>query len=171
LKQKQIKITYKPFDKPIQEDIVNPQHLKQFNNRWFLFAYNTEYGCIFNYALDRIQNIEELGEAFAPLDINWMDYFWDIIGVTKPEEGQIEKIVLRFSEKRINYVLTKPLHPTQKPYKWDEDVEYRIVSIEVIPNNELYQLLLSFGSDLVVLSPESIRENMKEKIEQMRNNY
>jgi predicted DNA-binding transcriptional regulator YafY len=169
VKQKQIQLTYQPYNKSEEVFIVNPQHLKQFNNRWFLFAYNPEVESIYNFPLDRILDIEELSKSFEPLDINWIDYFDDIVGVTKPEDGQVEKIVLKFSEHRINYVLTKPLHGSQRPYKADESGTS--ISIEVIPNRELYQLILSFGADVIVIQPKHVREEIKTIINAMKDNY
>src|SRR5690554_1680378 len=133
LKRKQIKISYRPYGKPEFYATVIPYHIKQYNNRWFLFCYNVEYQSISNYPLDRVITIEELAENFEPSDMNWLDYFDDIIGVSKLEGGALEKIYLKFSDKRIDYVLTKPLHGSQKRDKADKDG--RTISIEVIPNN------------------------------------
>ena len=169
LKRKQVKITYEPYGKSEFEAIVCPYHIKQYNNRWFLFCFNEEYKSISNYPLDRITDIEELNASFESSAINWLDYFDDIIGVTKPEEGKLEKIYLKFSEKRINYVLTKPLHGSQKMDK--SDVEGRTISIEVIPNQELYQLLLSYGEDVIVLSPKLVQEEIKRRIRNMNTSY
>ena len=169
LKRKQIQINYEPYGKPQFNVIVYPYHVKQYNNRWFLFCYNKEYQSISNYPLDRINSIEELNENFTPSIINWLDYFDDIIGVTRPEEGKLEKIHLKFSENRINYVLTKPLHGSQKLDKSDDT--QRTIIIEVIPNNELYQLLLSFGGDVEVKKPIEIRKEIVERVKNMINNY
>lgn len=46
-------------------------------------------------------DIEELADDFEPSTINWMDYFDDIIGVTKPEGVEVEKIKLKFFEQRL----------------------------------------------------------------------
>jgi predicted DNA-binding transcriptional regulator YafY len=169
VKQKQTKIIYEPYGKPQLNVIVYPYHVKQYNNRWFLFCFNEEYHSISNYPLDRIISIEELSDSFESSDINWLDYFDDIIGVTKPDDCKLAKIHLRFSEMRINYVLTKPLHGPQKLDKADE--EGKTISIEVIPNNELYQLLLSFGEDVEVISPQEVRTEIRGKIKIMKNIY
>jgi hypothetical protein len=169
LKRKKTKLIYEPYGKPQQEVIICPYYVKQYNNRWFLFCFNEVYQSISNYPLDRIESITELADNFEPSDINWMDYFEDVIGVTKPEELDIELIKLKFSEHRINYALTKPLHSTQKIDRTDETG--RTVTIEVIPNSELYQLLLSFGADLEVITPKIVRDQMKEKIAKMKQIY
>ena len=66
-------------------------------------------------------------------------------------------------------MLTKPLHGSQKLDTADEDGN--TISIEVIPNNELYQLFLSFGADIEVVFPSVVRSEMKEKINKMYKNY
>ncbi|MBA6151441.1 helix-turn-helix transcriptional regulator [Gelidibacter maritimus] len=169
VKRKQIKLTYEPYGKPPFEEVVHPYYVKQSNNRWFLFCFNPRYQTISNYALDRMVSIEELAEKFEPSTINWLDYFYDIIGVTKPEDAQIEKIHLKFSEQRLHYVLTKPLHGSQKLDRTDPDG--RTVTIEVFPNKELYQLLLSYGPDVEVLAPDVVREEIALRIKNTNTIY
>lgn len=169
VKKKSIKLVYEPYGKPQQEITVNPYHLKQYNNRWFLFCQNPNYNTLSNYPLDRIVSIEETSETFIDPNINWMDYFDDYMGVTKPENKEIMEIKIRFSSKRINYVITKPLHGTQKLDK--EDQEGLTIKIEVMSNPELYQTLLAFGPDAEVISPELVKKEMTEKIKLMLRNY
>ena len=169
IKRKVVEIAYRPYNKDSEILNVHPYHLKQHNNRWFLICYNEKYEALSNYPLDRIESIKETSKDFQEPSINWVDYFDDIIGVTKPEDRQEVEITLHFSQKRINYVLTKPLHGTQKPDK--SDASGLTIKIQVIPNPELYQLILSFGEDVEVISPIDVRTIVKDKINQMKNNY
>lgn len=169
LKRKKIKITYKPFNKEPRAIVLSPFHLKQYNNRWFLFAKHPDFENISNYPLDRIELIEELAEAAEEKDVNWQDYFDDIIGVSDRENGELITITLKFSANRISYIKTKPLHNSQRLFK--EDEEGRTVIIKVIPNRELTQLILSFGPDVEVLEPEFLRKEIKEKVEEMNSKY
>ena len=50
------------------------------------------------------------------------------------------------------------------------DKEYRI-SIDVIPNNELIALLLSFGSQLEVLEPQNVRDMMRDHVKTLNKFY
>ncbi|MHB1105025.1 MAG: helix-turn-helix transcriptional regulator [Lutibacter sp.] len=173
VRKKVLNIEYKTFDQSESYDRkIHPYHLKQYNNRWFLFGYEEgdKYTGITNLALDRIHNIEETTENIKPDTISWGDYFDEIIGVSKNPEDEAIKIKLRFSEQRIKYVLTKPVHgATQKLDK--SDLENRTILIEVIPNRELYQLLLSFGSDVEVLEPATIINELKKQAEEILNYY
>jgi predicted DNA-binding transcriptional regulator YafY len=168
-KEKTALIEYQPYGKESNSFLIYPYHLKQYNNRWFLLCKTVGFETLSTYPLDRIKNVEESGEKYNETGIDWLDYFDEMIGVTKTEEAKSEKIVLRFSEKRINYVKTKPLHGTQKVLK--SDPLGLTLQIEVIPNRELYQVLLSFGEDVVVLSPNTVKENIKQKISNMYDNY
>ena len=62
---------------------------------------------------------------------------------------------------------TKPIHPSQKV--WIED-ETGYVSLTVRPNNEMYSVLLGYGY-LEIVSPESVREEMKRRIDNLRLHY
>ena len=171
VKKKAAKVKYKPFNKAAYEINIHPYHLKQYNNRWFLMAKTDGYDSISNLALDRIINIEESKVDYEETAINWLDYFYDIIGVTKPENCKPEKIILKFTKKRFNYVITKPIHPSQKNHIHGEDEDETAISVEVIPNKEFYQLLLSFGEDVMVISPKQIRNKLIEKINKTKGNY
>lgn len=133
-----------------RESVFHPWYLKQYNNRWFLFGYDEsmEQLEVVNKAIDRIDSFERLpGRDYKPCTIKWKDYFEDIVGVTRPSEGKIKKIELVISEARAPYIVTKPLHPSQKS-RHLEDGRLRVV-LELIENRELRQMLYSLGPDLI----------------------
>lgn len=167
--QQTLEITYQPYDKDEFKITFFPYHLKQFNSRWFLLGRNPDYKNLSNYPLDRIKTIKNMARPYQETSIDFEEYFEDLIGVTMPLESKLEEIVLRFSENRINYVLTKPIHGSQKIDK--SDSSGLIIKIKVIPNPELYQLILSFGEDVSVLSPKSVVELAAKKIKLMNQNY
>ncbi|WP_420378788.1 helix-turn-helix transcriptional regulator [Gilvibacter sp.] len=169
IKKKVVNITYKPFKKEPQQHLIHPYHLKQYNNRWFLFGVNDYYGTMSNFPLDRIEQIVETEKDAVPDTTDWEDYFSDIIGVTKPKEGEITEIALLFSDDRIDYVTSKPIHQTQRPDRSDDSGQTML--IKVIPNRELIQLILSFGKDVEVLRPKEVRDQVAEIISTTNNYY
>ena len=164
-----LNIRYKSFkaNKPITCEI-HPYFLKQYNNRWFLFGWNTEFGMITNFALDRIEAISPmLGEYRPkPANVDFDEYFEDIVGVTITQGAKVEHIVMRVAPDQYPYIINKPLHSSQHNY----DKEFRI-SIDVKPNKELIALLLSFGSQLEVLEPQSVRDMMREHVKTLNKFY
>ena len=156
-----IELTYQSFKANESISVIlHPYYLKQYNNRWFLFGLSDEYKNISVYALDRIKSIKKINTKYKlNKSINFEEYFEDIIGVTLPNEKKAEKILLKLTKEYAPYVVTKPLHGSQKEKKRCEDGSL-IVSIEVIPNHELMNLLLSMGTGVEVLKPESLRKEM-----------
>lgn len=163
--QQTIEMDYQPFDKPKVHWTLSPYHIKQYNNRWFLLAAN-EQGQIMNIALDRIVAIEPSHAKYQLTDIDFEEYFDDVIGVTIPDVPT-EHVLLKFSPRRFPYVHTKPLHHSQKV----KDKTNGIIEITVKPNRELMALLLEFGDDVEVLQPEHLRREIKEKIQRMQQLY
>lgn len=157
--QRVLKMKYKPFNQPEEEYEFHPYFLKQFNNRWFVLGRNEneskEDKNTWNLALDRIVTLQETDLSYVPSSIDWEDHFYDIIGVTR-HPGDPEEVVLMFYE-GMDYVKTKPLHPTQKTRETKQGLEVRL---QVIPNFELKKLILSFGTQVEVIAPKDLREKI-----------
>lgn len=169
-KKETLKIAYRSFNmKEPSTSNVSPYYLKQYNNRWFLFGSIDGSKQITNYALDRIIEITEAHTDYNPTDIDFKDYFEDVIGVSVPKGQTCERIKLWVSQEQFRYIQTKPIHGSQKVIEANHDGF--IIELELIPNYELEQLLLSYGEKIVVLSPVSLRDKIKERISQSYKNY
>lgn len=161
-----LRIRYTKFTQESFEWVIHPYYIKEYNNRWFLFGLNEEYDTLYNMPLDRIENIQQINREYIPSKIDIEKHLCDVVGVSVlPLEK--EKIRLRFSNCRFPYVLTKALHHSQRIV----DVDNNIVEINVIPNNELDALILSFGKDVEVLSPFSYRTKIQSIIKESYENY
>lgn len=66
-----------------------------------------------------------------------------------------QTIRLLLDKENAPYVITKPLHSSQKVE--EERPDGIVISIHVIPNFELEKEILSFGDRMIVLSPEKLR--------------
>lgn len=154
--QQVLSIRYRDFAGKDFRYIFHPYYLKQYNQRWFLIGLNESAPDAFwNLALDRIRDLESIPRAFIPTDVDFEDYFYDIIGVTHQVDAAIETILLKFSPQSLPYVLTKPLHPSQKTKKSGAET---LIQIEVKPNYELFSVLRSFGKNVEILEPAPVRE-------------
>ena len=84
--------------------------------------------------LDRIQDVEELDsivyQEYEGLDIN--DYFKDVVGVSVDVQGKKERIVLKLYSSAINYILTKPIHHSQRIIEATDN--YYLIELKLIPN-------------------------------------
>ncbi len=165
-------ITYKSF-KSIEEKKFpfHPFLLKEFNNRWFLIGRRKRGQPIVNLALDRIITIDydlktpHLNENFDP-DL----YYKNVVGVTVNTGIQPRRIELWIDPNNAPYVLTKPIHNSQRLIKQNEDGSI-IIHLLVIPNYELERIFLGFGNGLEVLQPEYFRKRMTELMQLALNRY
>lgn len=164
INQQPLKVNYRSFDDKSFEWTIHPYYIKQYNNRWFLIGWNPEYNNLTNIPLDRIDDIVPTHVDFIPnKNIDFDRYFEDVIGVTVNKKPA-QKVTLRFTPKRLQYILTKPIHKSQVCI----DIDKGLVAIKVIINKELEALLLSFGPDVEVIEPQTLRDLIQDKI---KNSY
>ena len=151
-----LRVTYTTFTEITYEWIIHPYYIKEYNNRWFLFGLNEENMALYNIPLDRIEDVQQVNKEYISSETNIEKHLENVIGVSV-YPADIENIRLKFSKHRFPYVMTKAMHHSQKIV----DLDNRIVEINVIPNNELDALVLSFGKDVEVISPMSYREKIQ----------
>jgi predicted DNA-binding transcriptional regulator YafY len=165
-----LEIQYSTFKgNKVQYSTFYPYQLKEYNKRWFLIGRSAEYQTLSVLPLDRIEAIEELQLRFEPCEVDLEEFFEDIIGVTKPKETVAKKIVLMVEENLWPYLESKPLHGSQKR-RASTDGKLT-VEMEVIPNYELEQLLLSYGEGIVVLAPQTLVDRLSSRVQAMASNY
>ncbi|MGG5614710.1 helix-turn-helix transcriptional regulator [Myroides odoratimimus] len=159
-------ILYKPFKHVNSTSFtIAPYFLKQYNNRWFLFGLNYKIKKIQNIALDRIVDLEvSTSEIYLKNDIDFEEYFDDIVGVTNFEDSEVLNIKIQLSENIIPYIKSKPIHGSQRIIK---DVLY----LSVKYNYELESLILSYGENMKVLEPIHVKNNVIKRLNNAINKY
>lgn len=161
-----IKVMYQGFRQEQPEQMeVHPYFLKQYNSRWFLLGWNTEYENITNLAIDRIKSLKETQEDYIEKDFDFDEFFDDVLGVTI-HDTPIEEIVIRIDNSLWPYVESKPIHGSQAILKKEDD--YTLIRLKLKINYELVSTLLSYGDELSVVAPESLIKLLRDKIEKMR---
>lgn len=162
-----VRIAYRNFEEREFEWTIHPYYIKEYNNRWFLIGYNPQYDRLTNIPLDRIDEIEPCHIEYVPnTSTDFTKYFDNVIGITV-SEAPVQEIKLRFSKQRLQYVLTKPIHKSQRC----SDTGTGIVTLQLIPNRELETLILSFGPDVEVLEPMFLRNKIQDKIRESYGHY
>lgn len=140
-----------------------PYLLKEYRNRWFLIGSKNNAYPLLNLAIDRIIEVRKTDKVFTDeIRFDAETYYKNVIGVTVEHDMEAETVVLFVTRKHAPYVLTKPLHHSQKLI---EHNEYGItVSFEVQHNFELEKEILGLGDGAVVLSPDRLRANITERL-------
>lgn len=181
--KKAIKIEYHPIHNK-KSNVVElyPQLLKQYNARWFLFGLAMDKKKILTFSLDQIENIQVSSKKYEQSNIDWNEYFDDMIGVTKKDDEIPQDIVFWASKKECAYLEGKPIHSSQKKFKKDHATElsnkYKVpnehgnfFSIKCIINFELKRELVSKFGERIVLEPESLRNEIIDDIKTMLSRY
>jgi predicted DNA-binding transcriptional regulator YafY len=172
IKKVTLVITYKSF-KSIEESKFHfhPFILKEFNNRWFLIGKRKDSAPVSNLALDRIIAIDyDFNLPYLEEDFDAESFYKNIIGVTVNSGLQPRRIELWVNPENAPYVLTKPLHQSQRLIQENEDKSV-IVHLFISPNYEMERLLLGFGDGIEILRPENLRNRMKKILQKALNRY
>ena len=152
-------IDYRRFGLDPKQRTIFPYYLKQYRRRWYLFATIVDHEFITCFSLDRILSCSKNDSVpFVESGVDFNHYFDDIVGVSHPDNGQVEHIVLKGDRWVEYYLSTLPIHPLQQLESLGE--EGCRVTLDVMFNNELIQELAFYGDHLCVESPMSLREMM-----------
>ena len=179
-----IELHYHKFSSVQSELTANvyPYLLKEYNRRWFLIVAAESDGKILCFGLDRIDSVVPLpSHKYIDYAGEITEIFDDIIGVTLNEKSPVYNIIFWVSDPSKDYVITKPIHESQKNICGSEELKLRekyptlfngkFFSIDCKENYELIRELTSFGKELIVLSPVIIREKIKKRVSELIDNY
>ena len=168
---KVISLTYQGFWQTEAHNLmVAPYCIKAFKQRWYLIARKVKSGDMHTYALDRIQGMAITDDKFAlPKDFDAEELFGTVYGIVLDQEEKVERIEINVYNNQAKYFRTLPLHSSQKEIGSDEYCtvfEYRLK-----PTYDFIQELLLHGPDVEVIHPESLRQIMKRRIQEMAELY
>ncbi|MXV38241.1 WYL domain-containing protein [Flavobacteriaceae bacterium Ap0902] len=172
-KKQVLQITYQGFKDTTPTTFeFHPYILKQYNRRWFVFGRNNDKDIhTWSIPLDeRLVNFKVLKDKdYIDSNIDWDTYFNYQVGIVRPLDANVEKVVLKFYNGREAYFKTKPFFPNYDEFFEDDKQDQ--VWFETIINRELIQQILSYGEDVEVLEPASLREVMRCKISTLNKRY
>jgi predicted DNA-binding transcriptional regulator YafY len=140
-----------------------PYFLKEARNRYFVLGRERITQRTMILALDRIQEVNETKERFElqpGLDIE--TFFKDTVGVSVSDKPA-EEVVLHVSRYRAPYILTKPIHHSQRQTGIGD--RYVELTLNVQLTFELESEILSFGNDVQVVKPIQLRRRIRKILE------
>ena len=152
--------------------IFYPYLLKEYRNRWFVFGIRKSGRILQNLALDRIHSLEVLSrEPFIKntfFDPN--TFFDDLVGVTKNSGSKAEKVGFKVAAAEVPYILTKPIHHSQRTIETMVDGSV-ILEIEVVINHELERVFFGYANGIQVLYPQTLVELIEKKLRRAVEQY
>ena len=151
-----LQFDYQPFGQEPFTLVFHPQFIKEYNGRWFVFGEaNREPYQAYNVPLDRI--VGEVSE------------------VSDEKGAKVEEVIIRTkTEYQHGLLLTKPLHHSQEevlPFGEHDGQYYGEVRLTLEPNRELRGRILLYGENLEVISPQSLREQIKSILKEQMQQY
>lgn len=150
--------TYKKFyeDEP-ESRTVYPLALKESRGRWYLVAMDRKDDKIKTFGLDRITEPVISSRKFKVEKIPGVrEIFKNCFGIINPAGSAPQKVVLSFTYQQGQYIKSYPLHESQQLVSEDEDENKVVVSLNIYITYDFIMELLSYGEEVMVVSPKSL---------------
>lgn len=168
--KKRIKLYYqKYYPDRLNEYILEPLALKEFKQRWYLLGAAEEGENIRTFGLDRILKVKIQKAKFENNNFNLNEFFKDYYGIMTNSNYEFAEVVLQFDSFQGKYIKSLPLHHSQEIITDNE--EELVIKIRLHITFDFKQKLLSFGSLVKIISPESLKVEIKNELIGALKNY
>jgi hypothetical protein len=168
-----LQFIYKKYgEKDVEEETIYglPLALKQYKQRWYLLLQKGT-DMIRIYGLDRISKLEIVSNAenTPKVDIKPATYWDNYYGIYTHKDNKPEVVKLKVSPRYTKYLRSLPLHHSQKEVETNE--YFSIFSYLLCIERDFISEILSNGTDMEVLEPQSLREEVSATIRKMLGKY
>ena len=148
---------------------VEPYMIKEFDERWYLFAWVPALGAFRTFGLDRISDLTVTADHFKrlPEREREKERFNSVYGLTyMPDQKNppAETVRLEVSGAMLGHIESLPLHQSQT-------IEGNIVTLHLIINPELTNKIMSYSEHVRVLAPETLRQTTRTRLEKTLSGY
>jgi len=147
---------------------ISPQRLTYYRDNWYLEAYCHLREDLRSFSLDAIRNAQvHDGRAVDISDEQLQKFFDASYGVFNGPTQQVA--ALKFTPFRARWVASERWHPDAVS-RWLPNGSY-VLEVPYGEDWELVQDILKQGSDVEVLSPQSLRDKVQGTVAQMHKTY
>lgn len=157
----------------VEDRKINPFFIKEYKSRWYVVAADQKDRRIKTFAIERMNNIKFTLDGAAcydiPKDITADNFFNDTFGIFKMPDLQVEEVILSFKPLKGKFIKSNPLHHSQTELIEDEN-EYR-VKLKLQLTHDFTMEILSHGDEVRVISPESLINDIRSKMENALKQY
>lgn len=147
-----------------------PLLLKEFRNRWYLIAQDLQKDKILTFGLDRMSKVNIVEDEYVnkPQDFDPEAFFKYATGISV-FDGEPETVLLKTSNVAARYIESQPFHESQKVTKRGKNKTN--FKLKVWVSEEFIRALLSYGSELEVVEPKSLRDAISARVQAMTELY
>lgn len=145
---------------------VTPLLLKEYRNRWYLISNDMVKGKIITYGLDRMGNLDVTDQnGEKPKSFNPDLYFKHSIGITASDDVIPQEIQFKANNVAAKYIDSQPFHQSQKIA--NSNSNFTIFSLFVQVSEELIRELLSYGGEVEVIAPDTLKNEINKRVNEM----
>lgn len=166
-----VKLSYSlPVEDNRSELMVEPYCVRFWNRTWYLLARTHDSEKMVVFDLGRVISVENSDETFVYDDkFTPYEFFRNYYGMDIDTTLAPVPIRLRVGGRTRDIIRTQPLHSSQKELM----VEYSTSVFEYyfVPSDDFKKTILSMGTDVEVLSPTELRNDISEQITRMAETY
>ncbi|TCC98728.1 helix-turn-helix transcriptional regulator [Pedobacter hiemivivus] len=166
-----LNLSYQKFGADISTtQLVHPYFLKEYRNRWYVIGLNESKNEIRTYGFDRIKSVEYSGTPHIPNTlIDTKEYLGNCVGIDL-KDNVVELVQLLFTPNQSHYLKSQALHKSQTILE-DSPEKGLLLEYRLVVNYELIGILLSYGADVKVLTPQSLGNTIVEILDRTKNRY
>ena len=165
--KKEIQISYNSMRNGLKEHVLHPYKLFIYNNSWFFLAWNPEVGDVWSFKVNRIQDYELTNKKFAVWKYFDASKYFDDHGFKN--NGDYYHIELIANKKRAMLMKERVYGKNQVVEELGDDKVK--VCLEMQNKELIISYILSCGTDVEVLEPQWLKQEIINKIEQIINFY
>jgi predicted DNA-binding transcriptional regulator YafY len=148
---------------------ISPWALIWDNECYYMLAYDESVGRLKHYRLDKMASVavceaERAGkELFEKIDLAiYSKEHFSMFG------GDICTVKLECKNTAANYIIDKFGTDIMLVPK---DDQYFTVNVDVVPSKMFFGWIIGLGSDVRIVSPKSVRKELREKLKEAAKNY
>jgi predicted DNA-binding transcriptional regulator YafY len=160
---------YSPHNAEFTVRDILPLHLLQYMGTWHIIAHCALKDGLRDFVLSRIKSV-----APSPNAVNQIisgerikEYIRKNFGIMN--NAKTIEVCLRFAPGIASWVTEQVWHPTQQVKREMDNA--LCLTLPVTDFREIKREILKYGAQMEVISPEELREEVKEEIRKMENIY
>ncbi|KAF0154928.1 MAG: transcriptional regulator [Syntrophaceae bacterium] len=170
LRSKPVRIAYySPHNDQSTTRGILPLHLLSYMGTWHIIAYCNVKKELRDFVLSRIQSVaaSEIQIDARVSATRVKDYIREAFGIFRGEKTQ--NVCLRFAADIAPWIAEQSWHPIQKTKRGKDG--RLCLTIPVADFREIKREILRYGSQVEVIAPAVLRQEVKKEIEKMRKVY
>jgi predicted DNA-binding transcriptional regulator YafY len=168
--QQPLAIIYQGYGREPKLHQFSAHLLKEYRNCWYVVGYSDRGKNLLMFALDRIKEISNSNSEYIKVEgFDPDEFFKYSFGITQIHEAKPEKVVLQFTAYQAPFVLNQPLHHSQKLLK--QNADFVEIEYHVYITTELIMTILSYGKEVKVIQPQTLKDRIKATVQEMAAQY